>query len=124
MAGLITSSGSIVKRKIPLLAVVVLIASAAAVLVVLQTEDFYSRGHAEGELRAARTAAEERVAFDRMARHSRVSFALYDAVGEQLGMSTSDWPNRAHFMRFYQFGDPPLVHTIIERKNITTLMRE
>jgi len=85
---------------------------------------FYSRSDAERDLQAARTAADERAAFDRIARNTRVTFALYDAAGNPLGMSDSDWPNQAHLIRFDQFGDPPLEHSIIGRQNIFTLMRE
>jgi hypothetical protein len=84
----------------------------------------YSRSDAERDLRAAQTAADERAAFDRIARNTRVTFALYDAAGNPLGMSDSDWPNLAHVIRFGQFGDPWLEHTIIDRQNIFTLMRE
>jgi hypothetical protein len=112
------------KRKVLVLAIIVVVAFAVLALVVRKTDLFYTRGDAEHDLRAARTAAEEFAAFDRIARCTWVHFALYDAAGEQLDMSTSGWPNRAHSIRFYQFGDPPLDHTIIERKNISTLMRE
>lgn len=112
------------KRRILVLAVIMGFASAAVILVIWNTDLFYSRCNAERDLRAARTAAEEYAAFDRIATNTRVIFALYDARGDQLGISTSDWPNRAYLIRFYQFGDPPLDHNIIERKNIFTLMRE
>jgi hypothetical protein len=112
------------KRRILVVAMIVAVAIAAVSLVGKKTDVLYTRADADHDLSAARTAAEELAAFDRIARRTRVVFGLYDAVGEQLGMSTSDWPNRAHSIRFHQFGDPPLDHTIIERKNISTLMRE
>ena len=111
------------KRSILVLVGIAVVASATVVLVVMKTDLFYTRADAEHDLRAARTAAEEFAAFDRIARRTWVRFALYDAAGEQLGMSTSDWPKRAQSIRFYQF-HPPLNHTIIERKNISTLTRE
>ena len=112
------------RRNSTVVAVIVAVAIVTVFLVAKKTDLLYTRSDAEYDLSAARTAAEEFVAFDRIARRTRVHFALYDAAGEQLDMSTSDWPNRAHSIRFYQFGDPPLDHTIIERKNISTLMRE
>jgi hypothetical protein len=105
---------------------VVLIALAAiiACIAVKNNDLLYSRGVAERDLKAARSAADERAAFDRIARNTRVHFALFDAAGVQLGMSSSDWPNKAAVIQFYQFGDPPLDHTLIDRENIFTLMRE
>src|ERR1700730_17527854 len=89
------------KRRILVVAVIVAVVIVTVFLVAKKTDLLYTRSDAEYDLSAARTAAEEFVAFDRIARRTRVHFALYDAAGEQLGMSTSDWPNRAHSIRFY-----------------------
>lgn len=111
------------KRKLVVLGLVVS-ALAVGVFVVKKTGLLYTRRDAERELLAAKNAAEEFATFDRIAQHTRVHFALYDAAGEQLGMSTSDWPKLAQVIRFYQFGEPPIDYTIIDRNNISTLMRE
>jgi hypothetical protein len=84
----------------------------------------YSRRVTERDLTAARTTAEERAAFDRIARKTRVHFACFDAAGAQVAMSSQDWFKRAAVIRFYQFGDPPLDHTLIDTANIIALMGE
>ena len=112
-------------RKFAIFSVLAIISVGVALAFIWVAGDSYNRATAEGDLRAAGTAADEFVAFDRMARRGpRMHFALYDANGEMLGMSTSDWLNRASVIRFYQFGEPPLDHTIVDRKNISTLVRE
>jgi len=112
------------KHKIVIPALSVLLLSLVVILVVKCSVLNYSRRQAEMDLERARTADEEWAVFDRMARNTRMEFALFDGSGTQLGISTSDWTCSATLIRFYQFGEPPLEHRIIERKNIGTLMRE
>jgi hypothetical protein len=112
------------KRRILVLSASAILALAAGLLVAKKSDLFYTRADAKADLNAVRTAAEEHDAFSRIASRARVVFALYDSAGEQLGISTSDWPKRAHSIRFYQFGNPPLEHIILDRKNVHTLTRE
>ena len=97
---------------------------AGAFIVAKKHDMLYSREDAERELSAAQTPAQEQAAFDRIARNTRVVFSLHDVDGQHLGMSSPDWPTKAHLITFFQFGDPPLEHRIVERKNIRNLMRE
>jgi hypothetical protein len=71
-----------------------------AVFMIAKSHDLlYSREDVERDLFDARTPAQELAAFDRIARNTRVHFSLHDVAGQQLGMSNSDWPNKAHLIR-------------------------
>ena len=71
----------------------------------------------------ARTAAEERAAFDALADRGRVSFTAYDRDGRQLDLGAAKWWERAHRLHLGVDGES-IDHTLIDPANVAMLMKE
>jgi hypothetical protein len=112
------------RHNLVLLGAIMLVMVVAGLIVSCNLQPAFVRSNAQRDLQAARTAAEELAAFNRMAQHSRIAFTLHDATGNQVSMSAADWPSQAKVIRFLQFGSPPLEHKLIDSRNVFTLMRE
>ncbi len=82
------------------------------------------RWRAERALRAARDGDSEREAFRAISRRSPVTFVVYDSAGASVDMQAVDWPSSARTVRFFQYGDPPIEHVLIDGKNVFALMGE
>lgn len=79
-----------------------------------------SRGLAD--VRRATTPAEERAAFAALAREG-VSFAAFDADGEQLDLGGEKWWEKARSLRLGAGGES-IEHGLIDPHNVLELMRE
>jgi hypothetical protein len=101
---------------------------AAAILVGLAAAWWYNssypRWRVTRDLQAARTAADERQLFERIRRTSQVRFTAHDASGASLPTSQPGWQSAARTLRFYQYGNPAIEHSLIDPENITRLTGE
>jgi hypothetical protein len=96
---------------------------ASIAFALLLTGCSYSRNDAERALKSARTSAEERRVFTDISDKTRGRYTIHDLNGKRLDFA-KPWEHEVFSLHVYQFGDPPIKHVVIDKKNIVILLGE
>jgi hypothetical protein len=77
----------------------------------------------EKALIGVKTGDHERVAFEKVWKNVRVSFAPFDVDGKRIDMAVSSWQRQTAYIEFYADGRT-IRHDLLDDENLSVLMRE